>query len=67
MTHAKDLDFIRGSVPYITEGMIDKIKSLSPGSALVFGKSFNLPVSIDFKMPSPSPQSENAEISKIWF
>ncbi len=67
MTHAKDLDFIRTSVPYVTESMINKIKSLSPGSALAFGKSFNMPVSIDFKMPSPSPSSENAEIAKRWY
>lgn len=67
MTHMKDLDFIKGSVPYITESMIEKIKSLSPGSALGFGKSFNIPTSIDFEMPYPSPKSENAEIEKLWY
>ncbi len=67
MTHSRDLEFIRGSVPYVTEGMINKIKSLTPGSALAFGRSFNLPVSVDFEMPNPAPASENAEIAKVWF
>lgn len=67
MTHSRDLDFIRGSVPYVTEGMINKIKSLAPGSALAFGRSFNLPISIDFKMPNPAPASENAEIAFVWY
>lgn len=67
MTHSRDLEFIRGSVPYVNEGMINKIKSLAPGSALAFGKSFNLPISIDFEMPNPSPASENAEIAKAWY
>ncbi len=67
MTHLHDLEFIKGSVPNITEDMIDEIKSLSPGSALAFGKSFNLPLGIDFEMPAPSPKSENAEISKVWY
>ena len=67
MTHMKDLEFIKGSVPYITENMVNKIKSLSPGSSLAFGKSFNIPTSIDFHMPSPSPASENALIEKIWY
>lgn len=67
MTHMNDLEFIKGSVPYITENMINKIKSLSPGSALAFGKSFNIPTPIDFAMPMPSPASENAEIGRIWF
>ncbi len=67
MTHAKDLDFIRSSVPYITDEMIEKIKTLMPGTALTFGKSFNLPTSIDFTLPEPTPSSENAEIEKIWY
>lgn len=67
MTHSRDLEFIRDSVPYVTEGMIEKIKSLTPGSALAFGKSFNLPISVDFLMPDPSPASENAEIAKSWY
>lgn len=67
MTHVRDLEFIRGSVPYITEDMLEKIKSLYPGSALAFGKSFNMPVAIDFEMPNPSPQSENAEVYNRWY
>ena len=67
MTHVRDLEFIKGSVPNITEDMLEKIKALYPGSALAFGKSFSLPIAIDFEMPNPSPASENAEIYKIWF
>lgn len=67
MSHSRDLDFIRSSVPYITDEMIEKIKVLTPGSALAFGKSFNIPVSIDFELPNPLPASENAEIKKIWY
>ena len=67
MTHSKDIEYVKGAVPFITEEIIEKIKSMYPGSALAFGKSFNIPVSIDFEMPSPPPASENSEIYKIWF
>ncbi len=67
MTHAKDLDFIRGSVPYITDEMIEKIKSLAPGSSLAFGSAFNIPIAVDFMMPSPAPASESAKIYDRWY
>lgn len=67
MTHSKDIEYVKGAVPFITEEIIEKIKSMYPGSALAFGKSFNIPVSIDFEMPSPPPASENSEIYNIWF
>ncbi len=67
MTHAKDLEFIKGSVPYITNEMIEKIKSLAPGSSLAFGSAFNIPVSVDFMMPDPAPASESAKIYNRWY
>lgn len=67
MTHTTDLEFIRGTVPYITDEMIEKIKSLYPGSSLAFGRSFAIPIAIDFEMPTPPPESDNAQVYKIWY
>lgn len=67
MTHVKDLEFIKGSVPYITDEMIEKIKSLEPGSLLAFGRAFNMPIQVDMEMPSPAPESESAQIYKQWY
>ncbi|HBA37367.1 MAG TPA: hypothetical protein DCY94_01460 [Firmicutes bacterium] len=67
MTHVRDLEFIRGSVPYVTNEMVERIQSLAPGTLLAFGKSFNMPISVDLKMPEPSPSSESARVFEAWY
>ena len=67
MQHPKDLDYIREMVPNITEEMVPKFKVLQPGNCVAFGVAFKLPMQLKLDMPSPTPLSQNIDISKCWY
>ena len=54
-------------VPYVNQGMIDRLTYLQTGPALVFGTAINLPTLTKFEEASPKPDSENAKISERWY
>lgn len=62
-----DLQYISRMVPYINQGMIDRLTYLQTGHALVFGTAINLPTLTKFEEASPKPDSENAKISEKWY
>ena len=62
-----DLQYISKMVPYINQGMIDRLTYLQTGHALVFGTAINLPTLTKFEQASPKPDSENAKISEKWY
>ena len=63
MQHPKDLNYIREMVPNITEEMVPKFKVLQPGNCV----AFKLPMQLKLDMPSPTPLSQNIDISKCWY
>ena len=67
MQHPKDLIYIREMVPNITEEMVPKFKVLQPGNCVAFGVAFKLPMQLKLDMPSPTPLSQNIDISKCWY
>lgn len=67
MQHPHDVSFIRQMVPYITDEIVEKMKSLQPGTCVAFGSAFKLPTIIKMQMPNPAPLSQNVDISKIWY
>ena len=67
MQHPKDLNYIREMVPNITEEMVPKFKVLQPGNCVAFGVAFKLPMQLKLDMPSPTPLSQNIDISKCWY
>ena len=67
MQHPKDLNYIREMVPNITEEMVPKFKVLQPGNCVAFGVGFKLPMQLKLDMPSPTPLSQNIDISKCWY
>ena len=67
MQHPKDLNYIREMVPNITEEMVPKFKVLQPGNCVAFGVAFKLPMQLKLDMPSPTPLSQNIDISKYWY
>ncbi len=67
MIHPKDLDFIRNMVPNISDENLQKLKTLQPGTSIVFGTAFQIPIIIKFEAPDPIPQSSNADIRKKWY
>ncbi len=62
-----DLQYISRMVPYINQGMIDRLTYLQTGHALVFGTAINLPTLTKFNEACPKPDSENAKISEKWY
>ncbi len=62
-----DLQYISRMVPYINQGMIDRLTYLQTGHALVFGTAINLPTLTKFEQANPKPDSDNAKISEKWY
>lgn len=62
-----DLQYISKMVPYVNQGMIDRLTYLQTGNALVFGTAINLPTLTSFKQAYPKPDSDNAKISEKWY
>ena len=62
-----DLQYIQKMVPYVNQGMIERLTYLQTGHALVFGTAINLPTLAKFPEADPKPDSENAKISEKWY
>ena len=65
-THPRDIEYITQMVPYITDEIIAKQKSLQPGYCLGFGSAFKVPIIIRVDLPNPVPNSDNVNIMKEW-
>lgn len=66
INHPVDIKYIREMVPHITDEIIEKQKSLQPGTCLGFGLGFKIPLIIKMEMPNPSPLSGNCDVVNIW-
>lgn len=67
MVHPQDTTYIRNMVPNITIEIVEKLKTLQPGTCIAFGSAFKIPTIIKFDYPDPPPESRNANISSEWF
>lgn len=66
MTHPKDIKYIEEMLPNISADVIEKQKSLQPGTCVGFGGAFKIPMIVKLEMPNPTPYSSNADVSKCW-
>ena len=66
LNHPADIKYIREMVPHITDEIIEKQKSLQPGTCLGFGLGFRIPLVVKMEMPDPSPLSGNCDVVSIW-
>ncbi len=67
MLHPRDVSYIREMVPNITNEIVKRLRILQPGTCIVFGSSFKVPVLVHMDMPDPAPESNNCDISARWF
>lgn len=65
--HPDDLQIISKISTNVSEELIEKLKTLRPGTALGFGSSFSLTNFIQFEYPNPAPASTNSDITNIWY
>ena len=66
MNHPTDVDYIRKMVPNISDEIIEKQKTLQPGTCLGFGMGFKIPLICKLEMPDPAPWSGNCNVVSIW-
>lgn len=66
MNHPRDLEYIKQMLPNISADIVEKQKSLQPGTCVAFGKAFKIPMIIDLEKPDPEPQSSNCDILATW-
>ena len=62
-----DLQYISRMVPYVNQGIIERLTYLQTGNALVFGSAINLPTLTRFKEANPTTDSQNAKVSEKWY
>ncbi len=67
MLHPTDIRYIRELIPNITEDVVKQIKILQPGTCMVFGTAFKLPILVKMDMPNPAPSSGSTDIESTWF
>ena len=66
LNHPRDLDYIAKMLPNINQEIIEKQKSLQPGTCVGFGKAFKIPMIIKMDPPSPPPHSSNCDVENTW-
>ena len=65
--HPKDLQYIKEMVPNISTEVVQQLKSLQPGNCIAFGSAFKIPISMHVEFPNPAPNSNNVDLSTIWY
>ena len=66
LTHPRDLDYVKKMLPNVSADIIEKQKSLQPGTCVAFGPAFKIPMIIKMQMPDPAPQSSNCDVLNTW-
>lgn len=68
MYYPEDIKIISSiSVNNTAMDIIEKVKSLSSGSAVLFGNAFKVPLVTQFEIPSPMPTSINVNVVNKWY
>ena len=66
MNHPRDLEYIKKMLPNISEEIVEKQKTLQPGTCVAFGMAFKVPMIVKMQMPNPAPSSSNCNVVETW-
>lgn len=66
MNHPRDLEYIKQMLPNISVEIVEKQKSLQPGTCVAFGRAFKVPMIVKIQTPNPEPHSSNADVVDKW-
>lgn len=66
LNHPRDVEYIRKMLPNISAEIVEKQKSLQPGTCMAFGAAFKVPTIVRMKMPDPAPSSSSCDVYKTW-
>ena len=67
MFYKKDIEFVTDAVANFSSSMINRLKTLSPGSCILFGTAFKLPAITLVDLPNPTPKSDSCNINNVWY
>lgn len=66
LNHPRDVEYIRKMLPNISAEIVEKQKSLQPGTCMAFGAAFKVPTIVRMKMPDPAPSSSSCDVFQTW-
>ena len=66
INHPADLEYLGASVPNMSEDILEKQKTLQPGTCVSFGRIFKIPMIVKMEKASPPPTSSNCDIYNNW-
>ena len=65
--HPKDFEIVKSISTNVTEESLEKLKTLNPGTCLVFGTGFKIPLLVSLELPTPTPVSTSININELWY
>ena len=65
--HPKDFEIVKNISTNVTEDSLEKLKTLNPGTACVFGTGFKIPLLVKLELPLPMPESTSININNLWY
>ena len=66
MTHPLDIKYIEEMLPNMSSDVMEKLKTLQPGTCVAFGTAFKIPMICRLEMPNPTPYSSSCDVSNCW-
>ncbi len=66
LNHPRDVDYIKKMLPNISAEIVEKQKTLQPGTCMAFGKAFKVPTIVRMQMPDPEPSSSSCDVVDTW-
>lgn len=66
LNHPRDVEYIRKMLPNISAEIVEKQKTLQPGTCMAFGKAFKVPTIVRMQMPDPAPSSSSCDVFQTW-
>ena len=66
LNHPRDVEYIRKMLPNISAEIVEKQKTLQPGTCMAFGKAFKVPTIVRMQMPNPAPSSSSCDVFQTW-
>ena len=66
MNHPRDIDYIKKMLPNISAEIVEKQKTLQPGTCMAFGRAFKVPMIVRMEMPNPEPSSSSCNVVATW-
>ncbi len=65
--HPKDFEIVKNISTNVTEDSLEKLKTLNPGTACVFGTGFKIPLLVKLELPLPMPESTSLKLNELWY